>query len=101
MIMTLKLHLRFSLPVLLLTLICCAHTEVRAQSDTAQWIWTQTTSDTDAYQEGLFDATDGSGNIFITGYFSTKATFGSTVLTVANGAGPSMYIVKYSHAVLR
>ncbi|MBI2968980.1 MAG: SBBP repeat-containing protein [Bacteroidetes bacterium] len=42
-------------------------------------------------------ATDGNGNVYVTGFFkSTSITFGSTILTNNNPGADAYYIVKYS-----
>jgi len=48
---------------------------------------------------GLSVATDASGNVYVTGYFtSSTITFGTTTLTNAGGGSNDMFIVKYDAA---
>ena len=49
--------------------------------------------------DGLSVATDASGNVYVTGYFtSSTITFGTTTLTNAGGGSNDMFIVKYNAA---
>jgi hypothetical protein len=58
-------------------------------------IWTKGAGGT-AYDATQAAATDGSGNIFVTGYFhSSKVTFGATTLTLGNTSDYDMFIAKY------
>jgi hypothetical protein len=59
-------------------------------------LWTKGAGGT-AYDASQDAATDGSGNIFITGYFhSPSVTFGTITLTLGNTSDYDMFIAKYS-----
>jgi len=62
-------------------------------------VWAQAFGGSDGDDEALGVAVDGSGNVFVTGYFqSTSIAFGATTLTNAASGAFDMFVVKLNSA---
>ena len=68
---------------------------VSAFSQTQDWNWAKSAGGTD--NDYIYSvATDGSGNVYVTGYYkSSSLIFGTTTLTNTNAGKADMFIVKY------
>jgi hypothetical protein len=76
----------------LYTIILFALVAINGNAQSPNWVWAKSNGST-AEDNGQGIATDATGNVFVTGYFNSPITFGSSTLT--NVGGQDVFIAKY------
>ncbi|HXB42362.1 MAG TPA: T9SS type A sorting domain-containing protein [Bacteroidia bacterium] len=82
--------------IIILTILFLTLTVVRGQ--TGNWLWAKAGTITNGNAEGMSNATDNFGNVYITGFFQDSViTFGNFTLVNNNTSGNTcdIFIVKY------
>src|ERR1039457_1079471 len=82
--------------IVILVICCQVHNNSFAQSP--NWLWAKSAGGV-GDDRGVHVAVDGSGNVCVTGWFSSATiTFGSFTLTNSSNYTIDMYIVKYDES---